>query len=297
MTTPRWRALSSSEITEPVTVRWRIDLSYDGSGFKGFALQPDQSTVVGELREAIALTLRLSDVPFIVGAGRTDTGVHAFAQVIHLDLPERFYPDNKGPEDERLMRSLNNQLAGRITVHAVRRVSDDFHARHSATWRAYRYLVIESNSPALALSSAMSWTVEGPVDIDLMNLACQDLLGEHDFRAFCKRPDNVDAEQPLQRDVFEAQWTRLADTWRVTPTAAPALRFNIRAKSFCHQQVRSLTSTLVAIGQGKLPVSTIKERLESHSRYQLPGPAPAGGLSLIGVGYPEFAGGASGFVE
>ena len=96
---------------------------------------------------------------------------------------------------------------------------------------------------------------------------------------------------------MSALFERLEDTWQMSPERAPAVRFTIRAQSFCHNMVRSLTSTLVAIGQGRLPVSTISERLESHQRDHLPPPAPAGGLSLVGVGYGEFAGGPSGFVR
>ena len=291
MTTPRWRALSSSEQPVVATLRWRLDLAYDGSGFSGFAFQPQFVTVVGLLRETLARTLRLADPPHLVGAGRTDAGVHAFGQVVHVDLPARLFPNDLGPEASRLMRSLNKQLAGRIKVLDARPVDAAFHARYSATWREYRYLVLEAEPPALDLTSAWSWSVAGPLDVDAMNRASADALGTHDFRAFCRRPANARADDPLMREVLDARWDRLEDNWALSPGAPTALRFSIRAVSFCHNMVRCLTSTLVDIGQGGLPESTVRERLESRTREFLPPPAPAGGLSLLAVGYEEFAGG------
>ena len=101
MTTPRWRALSSSDQPVAATQRWRLDIAYDGSAFSGFAYQPECTTVVGVLRETLASTLRM-DEPVIVGAGRTDSGVHAFAQVVHVDLPTVLFLKARGPDAERL---------------------------------------------------------------------------------------------------------------------------------------------------------------------------------------------------
>jgi len=232
-----------------------------------------------------------------VGAGRTDAGVHAFAQVVHVDLPDPIYADERGAEGDRLMRSLNKQLAGRIVVVRALALDDTFHARFSATWRAYRYLVVESDRPALALTSVSAWTVPGPLDLDLMNEAASIFLGNHDFRSFCRRPAGGPAGEPLRRTVLEARWRRLSDEWGLTVDGSPVLRFDIRANAFCHQMVRSLTSAIVAVGQGKWDISDLSGRLEAPERRGLPSPAPAGGLSLIGVGYSELAGGASGFVS
>jgi len=289
--------LSSSDPTPSATQRWRLDLAYDGQGLSGFAYQPEVTTVVGLLRATLATTLHLDEEPHIVGAGRTDAGVHAFAQVIHVDLPADFFASRGGPDAERLVRALNRQLRGRVRVLSARVVAPDFHARFSARWREYRYLVLETTPPALALHDAFAWAVRGPLDVEAMNEASAQLLGTHDFRAFCRRPEGSTPDEALRRLVMSASWERLEDTWQMSPERAPALRFTIRAQSFCHNMVRSLTSTLVAIGQGRLPVSTIPERLASHRREHLPAPAPAGGLSLVGVGYDEFAGGPSGFVR
>jgi tRNA pseudouridine38-40 synthase len=279
--------LSSSD--PPLDVqRWRLDLAYDGNAFSGFAYQPEFTTVVGVLRETLASTLSIEE-PMIVGAGRTDAGVHAFAQVVHVDLPTTLFAVQRGPDPQRLMRSLNQQLRGRIRVLAAQPVEQDFHARFSASWREYRYLVLETSPPALELTEAWSWSVLGPLDIDAMNAASAEVLGLHDFRAFCRRPTNAEADEPLLRRVLEARWERLADEWALTPDHSATLKFTIRAESFCHNMVRCLTSTLVAIGQGKIPDTTIAERFESLSRDHLPSPAPASGLALVAVGYDDGA--------
>ena len=297
MITPRWRALSSSDPTPTATQRWRLDIAYDGQGLNGFAYQPEVTTVVGLLRATIATTLHLEEEPHIVGAGRTDAGVHAFAQVVHVDLPRDFFASRGGPDAQRLMRALNRQLRGRVRILDAYAVDESFHARFSAQWREYRYLVLETPPPALALHDAFAWAVRGPLDLAAMNRASDSLVGTHDFRAFCRRPEGSDPQAALRRRVISAVWERLEDNWQMSPERAPAVRFTIRAQSFCHNMVRSLTATLVAVGQGRIPETTISERLASHQRDHLPALAPAAGLSLVGVGYGAFAGGPSGFVR
>jgi tRNA pseudouridine38-40 synthase len=287
--------LSSFDRSLDATQRWRLDLAYDGNGLSGFAYQPETVTVVGLLRETLARTLRLNEEPLVVGAGRTDAGVHAFAQVVHVDLPTKFFEDDRGSDVGRLVHSLNKQLAGRVRVMKAQPVHDDFHARYSATWREYRYLVLEEGPPALGLTSAWSWSVRGPLDVDIMNHASAGILGTHDFRAFCRRPTNSVNDEPLLREVLAVSWQRFEDTWAISPSGEAALRLTIRAQSFCHNMVRCLVSTMVAIGRGELPEVTLTERLASHDRDHLPAPAPPGGLSLIGVGYPSTYGGPSGY--
>jgi tRNA pseudouridine38-40 synthase len=267
------------------TQRWRLDLAYDGQAFSGFAYQPQHDTVVGVLRATLAKTLRLEQEPLIVGAGRTDAGVHAFNQVVHVDLP--VVTKVRSLESERLMMSLNRQLRGRVQILRAEPVESDFHARFSATWREYRYLVLESKPPGLESTNAWAWSVAGPLDLRAMNRAAKNVLGTHDFRAFCRRPTNSSADEPLLRKVLIARWERLEDEWIMSPRHAPVVRLTIRAQSFCHNMVRCLVSTLVAVGQGDLGEDIMKERLESLSRYQLPPAAPAGGLALVGVGYPD----------
>jgi tRNA pseudouridine38-40 synthase len=280
----RWRALSSSDPLG-ATQRWRLDLAYDGQAFSGFAYQPQHDTVVGLLRATLAKTLRLEQEPMIVGAGRTDAGVHAFNQVVHVDLPVA--TKVRSLESERLVTSLNKQLRGRVQILRAVPVSSDFHARFSARWREYRYLVLESKPPGLESTNSWSWSVEGPLDLKAMNRAAKNVVGTHDFRAFCRRPTNSSADEPLLRKVLTARWERLGDEWVMSARHAPVLRLTIRAQSFCHNMVRCLVSTMVAVGQGELSEEIVKERLESLSRYQLPQAAPAGGLALVGVAYDD----------
>src|SRR5487761_2382319 len=243
---PRWRALSSSDPSIVATNRWRLDLAYDGHAFHGFAYQPEFTTVVGVLRSTLARTLHMEAEPLVVGAGRTDAGVHAFAQVVHVDLPQRLFASHRGPEPERLMLSLNQQLRGRIRVLAARVIDESFHARFSATWREYRYL-----------------------DIEAMNKSCEDILGTHDFRAFCRRSAGDGIDDPIRRRVISARWEQLDDRWMLSPTGAPVALFTIRGQSFCHNMVRSLVSTMVAIGQGRLDQNIVKDRLLTRDRHQL----------------------------
>ena len=287
--------MSSSEPSRP-TRRWRLDIAYDGRGLNGFAHQPGVPTVVGLLRETLARTLRLESEPFLTGAGRTDTGVHAFAQVVHLDLPADVTMSHGPLDPARLMRAVNLQLRGRVRVLAMREVDAEFDARRSALWREYRYLVLEAQGPGLHLQDAFAWTVEGPLDLAAMTRASAAILGTHDFRAFCRRPVDKSPDEPLVRRVISAEWTRREDTWTMSPERGAATVFTIRAQAFCHNMVRSLTSTLVAIGRGELPEDEVVRRRASRRRDHLPPPAPAAGLALVGVGYPELAGGASGFV-
>jgi tRNA pseudouridine38-40 synthase len=274
--------LSSSEHVG-ANQRWRLDLAYDGRAFNGFAYQPHRDTVVGLLRLTIARTLRLEHEPVIVGAGRTDAGVHAFHQVVHVDLPRA--PKVRNLEGERLRDSLNKQLRGRVQILSATPVDDDFHARFSATWREYRYLVLEHNEPGLDSTNAWAWSVKGPLDIDAMNRVASRLIGTHDFRAFCRRPANTVAGEPLYRRVIAVHWERLDDPWVMSPRGVPALRLSIRAQSFCHNMVRCLASSMVAVGAGALDEGEIDRRLASGDRHQLPQPAPAAGLALVGVGY------------
>ena len=142
--------MSSFDLNDPSThQRWRLDLAYDGTSTHGFADQLNLPTVVGLLRDALQRSLHLSDRPLIVGAGRTDSGVHAIGQVAHVDLPSPMY--EAGDDPEKLRRQLNGQLSGIVQVRAITPVTDEFHARFSATWRRYRYLVVESSAPALSL--------------------------------------------------------------------------------------------------------------------------------------------------
>ncbi len=272
----------SSSDPERATRRWRLDLAYDGRAFSGFAYQPRLETVAGALRAVLARTLRLESEPVIVGAGRTDAGVHALHQVVHVDLPAP--PRTRGAlEPDRLVTSLNAQLRGRVHVLAATPVEDTFHARFSATWRAYRYLVCV-DGPRLDALDALCWSVPGPLDLATMNAAATATLGSHDFRSFCRRAPRSAPEDPITRLVHEARWRVVADPFDLVAQGR-FVRLDIRAQSFCHTMVRSLVSTMVAIGQGRLAPDTVASRLEVPGRDRLPAPAPPAGLALVAVGY------------
>ncbi|MGH9019620.1 MAG: tRNA pseudouridine(38-40) synthase TruA [Acidimicrobiales bacterium] len=277
--------MSSSEPLTGATSRWRLDLAYDGSTFRGLAEQPGVETVARALGEALQRTLRLSAPPRLVAAGRTDAGVHALGQVVHCDLPEPLFAD--GARSDRLVTSLNHQLRGRVAVLAMARVDDAFDARFSATWRAYRYLVIDSPVPGLGSTNAWAWSVKGPLDVSAMNRAGAAALGEHDFRSFCRRPDGRDPAEPLTRRVLALTWARVEDPLTLVPSRSAPLRLDITARSFCHQMVRCLVATMVAVGRGRLGEGEIAARLAAPNRAGLPSPAPAAGLCLVAVGYGD----------
>jgi tRNA pseudouridine38-40 synthase len=262
--------------------RWRLLLAYDGAAFRGFAQQPEVPTVAGALRQAIERTARLSEPPAITCAGRTDAGVHARGQVVHVDLPPIAY-DGTG-----LARALNRQLAPQVVVVRAEAVAPEFDARRSATSRAYRYLVWNAPAPD-PLLSAMSWHVSDPLDLVAMRTATDVLLGTHDFRSFCRRKVGTEATEPIVRRVTRAQWSldegHEAGDAREGGAAGRLLRFDIAANSFCHQMVRSLVGALVEVGRGKENTAGLMQRLRAVNRHRMPDPAPPRGLCLVSVSY------------
>lgn len=269
------------------TQRWRLLVAYDGAAFRGFAVQPEVPTVAGALRQALERTARLGQAPMITCAGRTDAGVHARGQVVHVDLPPIPY-DGPG-----LARAINRQLAPQVVVRRAEEVGADFDARRSATGRTYRYLVW--NAPeADPLLAPIAWHVSDPLDLVAMRTASDVLLGSHDFRSFCRRPPGTDASEPIIRRVMLARWSvdagpEAVDADGVAPSGSAErgrlLRFDIAASSFCHQMVRSLVASLVDVGRGRQNAAGLLERLRAASRQSMPEPAPPEGLCLVSVDY------------
>jgi tRNA pseudouridine38-40 synthase len=263
------------------TQRWRLLIAYDGAAFRGFAVQPEVPTVAGALRAALERTARLPEAPAICCAGRTDAGVHARGQVVHVDLPAIAY-DGPG-----LARALNRQLAPEVVVRRADEVDAGFDARRSATGRSYRYLVWNAPQPD-PLLARIAWHVRDPLDLMAMRTASDVLLGSHDFRSFCRRRPGSDGSEPIVRRVTRARW--LVDE---EPEAADAagelagrlLRFEISAGSFCHQMVRSLVASLVEVGRGRENAAGLMMRLRAASRHAMPDPAPPEGLCLVSVAY------------
>ena len=263
------------------TQRWKLLIAYDGAAFRGFAIQPEVPTVAGALRQALERTARLSEPPPITCAGRTDAGVHARGQVVHVDLPAIPY-DGPG-----LARALNRQLAPAVVVRRAEEVGPDFDARRSATGRTYRYLVWNAPEPD-PLLDPVAWHVRDPLDLRAMRTATDVLLGSHDFRSFCRRQPGTDPSEPIVRRVTMARWSvdegpEAADA--VAGGEGRLLRFEIAAGSFCHQMVRSLVASLVEVGRGRQNAAGLMERLRAAKRESGPDPAPARGLCLVSVAY------------
>ena len=258
--------------------RWRLLIAYDGAAFRGFAVQPEVPTVAGALRVALERTARLAEPPLVTCAGRTDAGVHARGQVVHVDLPPIPY-DGSG-----LARALNRQLAPEVVVRRAEPVGLDFDARRSATGRAYRYLIW--NAPvADPLFAPIAWHVSDELELARMRAASDVLLGSHDFRSFCRRPPGTDAAEPMVRRVTRALWSVEDDREAIDAGEGRLLRFDIEASSFCHQMVRSLVAALAEAGRGRLHAAGLLERLRAADRTGLPEPAPAHGLCLVSVAY------------
>ncbi len=270
--------------------RWRLLIAYDGAAFRGFAVQPEVPSVAGALCQALERTARMSEPPHITCAGRTDAGVHARGQVVHVDLPDIAY-DGPG-----LARALNRQLAPEVVVRRAERVGPDFDARRSATGRTYRYLVWNAPAPD-PLLAPVAWHVRDPLDLVSMRTASDVLLGPHDFRSFCRRPPGMDASESIVRRVTRARWSVDEGLEAIDAHGAGEgrlLRFEIGAGSFCHQMVRSLVGSLVEVGRGKENAAGLMERLRAATRHRMADPAPAHGLCLISVAYEGLEGGGEG---
>jgi tRNA pseudouridine38-40 synthase len=257
---------------EQASVRVRLLVAYDGARFHGFAPSRDVPTVGGALADAVGRVLG-QDVT-ITAAGRTDTGVHAWGQVVSFDVAA---PAAGELDLERLQRSVNGLCGPDIAVREATVAEADFDARFSARWRRYRYTVLNRAVPDPFLART-AWHVEKPLDLRVLQLACDPLIGEHDFSSFCRRP-KVPEDQPspsLVRRVEAARWDE------VEPGL---LRFEITANAFCHQMVRSIVGTLVEVGLGRRSAGSVLATIRAKDRATAGQLAPPHGLCLWEVGY------------
>jgi len=241
---------------------YRLEVSYDGTGFHGFARQPEVRTVQGEIEAALSRVLKLSVET--TGAGRTDTGVHAVGQVVSFVVIEDL-------DLVRLQRSLNGLLHPEMVVTRLTTEAPGFDARFSASWREYRYQLLNSAYPD-PLRRTFTWHVPDPLDLDAMNEAAAQLIGEHDFASFCRAP----ASGGLVRRVLAAGWS--AD--------APLVVLRIRANAFCHQMVRSIVGYMVEVGRGRRRADETAAVIAAVDRSAAGPMAPPQGLILWEVGYP-----------
>ena len=260
--------------------------------------------MAGALAAALARALRLEATPLLTCAGRTDAGVHARYQVVHVDLPDPLPPlrtRGAGGGDEPLTAAdlrhlLNRQLAPSVAVRALRPAPPDFDARRSARARHYRYLVWNAPSPD-PLLAPIAWHVADLLELRALNAAADTLVGEHDFRSFCRRAPGTNASEPIVRRVFEAGWRTDdgpealdAEGWPEPAGidgARPGhlLRFDVSASSFCHQMVRSMVAAMVEVGRGRSNPAELVAMLRAADRTGAPDPAPPHGLCLTGVAY------------
>jgi len=256
-------------------IRLRLELAYDGSGFRGFATQSGQRTVAGVLADAIATVVRHPIE--VTCAGRTDAGVHALGQVAHVDV-------GAGVDLKRLWKSLNRMLAPAVVVRALSVAPEGFDARRSARARHYRYLVLQADS-ADPLLAPVCWHVAEELDLRAMRAGADALVGEHDFRAFCRRAPGTETGASVIRRVLDARWSQCQPLLGRLRPGEQLLAFDVSASSFCHQMVRSMVGTLVEVGRGRKSAASVVQLLRAGDRSHAMAVAPPHGLCLVSVDY------------
>ena len=265
-------------VNEPVALRRvRLVVAYHGGSFRGFARNEGVTTVVGVLTDALrTITRHPLD---LVGAGRTDAGVHGWGQVVSCDLPATTDLAN-------VVHRVNLMCGGTVVVRSADWADDDFSARFSATWRHYRYTVLNSPAPNPFLAET-AWHVHRPLSLAAMQLACDPLIGEQDFSSFCRVPDRVEgAPAPsMHRYVMIARWADVSDELAPFTTDQRVLRFEIRANAFCHQMVRSIVGMMIDVGTGDKRAGDVRGIMRAKDRRAAARLAPPHGLCLWEVGY------------
>ncbi len=243
--------------------RYKLIIEYDGAAFSGWQRQEAAPSVQQCLEEAAGA---LDGAPVaVIGAGRTDAGVHAYGQVAHLDLAKPIRAD-------KVRDALNAHLRPHpVAVLAAFDVAPDFHARFDATSRSYIYRIVNRRAD-LTLDRNRAWRVPAPLDADAMHAAAQALVGRHDFSTF--RDSQCQADSPV----------KTLDLIRVS-RQVDEIVVQTAARSFLHRQVRSMVGSLVEVGRGRQPVRWIADILEAADRTQCGPVAPADGLYLASVSY------------
>ena len=250
--------------------RYAFTIEYNGQPFSGWQRQPDQPSVQGAIEDA--LTQIDKSAPLLSAAGRTDAGVHAYGQVAHVDMAAEWEPF-------RLSEALNFHLKpAPIAITACVRVDDDWHARFTAIERNYIYRLINRRAP-LVHDAGLAWRVQKPLDIAAMRAGAAHLIGAHDFTTF--RSTMCQAKSPL----------KTLDEITITENPAPAgpeITIKVRARSFLHNQVRSIVGTLERVGSGGWQPEDVKTALDAKDRAACGPVAPPDGLYLSRVVYnPE----------
>jgi len=257
--------------------RVRIDLSYDGGGFSGWARQPGQRTVQQVLEDALSQVLRADPPVHLTVAGRTDAGVHARGQVAHADLPLAAWLDAAPVIARRLARLLPPD----VRVRRIGAAPDGFDARFSALSRRYSYRVCDDVTGPEPLRRHDTLWIRREIEIGPMNEAAALLLGEHDFAAFCRRREGA----TTVRELLSLSWSRpeLAVPGSGVPRVAEA---TVIADAFCHSMVRALVGALLKVGEGARPPSWPAQVLTARVRDSAVPVVPPHGLCLEEVRYP-----------
>ena len=267
--------------TPPLT-RLRLDIAYDGTDFAGWARQPALRTVQGELEAAIAIVLR-TDAPTLTVAGRTDAGVHATGQVAHLDLTDAHLallakPHGRAAKEPApALRKRLNGIAGlRSDVHvrAITVAPEGFDARFSPEYRRYEYRIADAVAERNPLLRRHTVWYPATLDAERMNTAANELLGLHDWAAYCRPREGATTIRELQEFA-----------WRRDETGV--LIATLKADAFCHSMVRALVGASVSVGEHKLAgerLLGIRAEAQRTSEFKV---MPAHGLTLVEVGYPD----------
>lgn len=250
------------EISEEQRMRYFIFFSYDGTNYHGWQMQPNANTVQQELEKALSVLLR-KDMK-VVGAGRTDTGVHARRMAAHFDW------DGEPIDAEQARYRLNRMLPRDISIISIKQVADDLHARFSATSRTYHYYIHTEKDP---FDRHFSLLMHYPLDFDKMNQAAKHFLWHEDYAAFCKAGGD---NKTTICHVSEARWVRQSDT---------SWYFEITANRFLRNMVRAVVGTLLDVGRGKLSMEQFLDILKSGTRSDAGESMPGHALFLENVEY------------
>ena len=281
---------------DPRPLRLRLELAYDGAAFNGWAAQPGLRTVEGVLTDALSTVLR-APVRLTV-AGRTDAGVHAAAQVAHLDVSREAWARLPGRSDRPPETALLTRLSGvlscearglpgtprgsaDIAVTGARVVPAAFDARFSAVGRRYTYRIADAGSPRAPVRRGQVLWETGRLDVAAMAASTAPLLGEHDFLSYCRPRAGATTIRTLRR----LEWRRVAAG--APGCDAGLVTLEVAADAFCHSMVRSLVGAGIAVGRGRRPPTWPAELLAARSRKGAAPVAPAHGLTLEGVDYPD----------
>lgn len=243
--------------------RYFAQLSFKGTAYHGWQIQPNALSVQEMIEKALSTILR--EEILVVGAGRTDTGVHASFYVLHFDVSEEIR------DPQKLVHRLNSFLPADIAVHKVWQVPAEAHARFSAVSRTYHYSITAEKNP---FQTETAFYYHGELDVDKMNEAAKILFEYHDFTSFSRLHTDVKTNNCK---IFQAEWKREGNQ----------LIFIIKADRFLRNMVRAIVGTLLEVGKGKLSAEDFRKIIEKKNRGEAGASAPAHGLFLADIEYPE----------